>query len=119
MPAGLSIRKANHKAFNKIRRLLYGDIVLKFFEKKTGDAILLTQITDGWLPDEERIRGQIETLFKVEVIDQEKMTADVTSRVNRLQWGTNYCKVDSQDPPQGEPRIWTFFTKEIKTGAIK
>jgi len=119
MPAGLSIRKANRKAFNKIRKLLYGNVTLKLFEKKTSDAVLLAEITDGWLPDEERIRGQIESLIKIEVIDQDLLTPDVTSRVNRLQWGDNYCKIDSQDPPQGEPRMWTFFTKEIKVGAIK
>ena len=100
-------------------RLKLGNIKLQFFEKLTGEMTLLAEIEDGWCPSEERLRGQIETLFKIEVGDQSGLTTNVTSRVNRLQWGTNYCKVDSQDPPQGEPRVWTFFTKEIKTGGIK
>lgn len=100
-------------------RLKLGSVKLQFFEKKTGDAVLLAELASGWVPDEERIRGQIETLYKVNVVDQAALTLSVTSRVNRLQWGNNYCKVDSQDPPQGEPRMWTFFTKEVKIGAIK
>ncbi len=119
MSDGTEIREAFKEVFDVKRELLYGDVTLKFFEKRSGDPVELVEITSGWLPSSERIRGQIETLFKVEVIDQELLTPDITSRVNRLQWGENYCKVDSQDPPQGEPRMWTFFTKEIKGGAIK
>jgi len=119
MSAGTQIRKANRKALNKIRKLFYGDVTLQFFEKKTGAPLLLAEITDGWLPEEERIRGQIETLFKIEVVDQRDLPVEVAAQVNRLQWGDNYCVVESYDPPQGEPRIWTFFTKEIKIGAIK
>lgn len=100
-------------------RLKLGNVKLKFFEKKTGDTVLLAELVGGWVPSEERIRGQIETLFKIEVAEQALLTTNVTSRVNRLQWGTNYCTVNSYDPPRGEPRVWTFFTKEIKTGAIK
>lgn len=103
----------------KRERLKLGNVKLQFFEKLNGPATLLAEITQGWAPSEERIRGQIETLFKVEVGDQSALTTEVATRTNRIQWGNNYCKVDSQDPPQGEPRMWTFFTKEIKTGAIK
>ncbi|HEX2881005.1 MAG TPA: hypothetical protein VHO25_15845 [Polyangiaceae bacterium] len=114
------ITEAYTEAFDAKREIIYGpSVTLKFFEKKTGAAVQLAEVIGGWLPGEERIRGQIETLFKVRVVEQSALTSDVTSRVNRLQWGDNYCVVNSQDPPQGEPRMWTFFTKEIKTGAIK
>lgn len=103
----------------KRARLKLGYVKLKFFEKLSGTPTLLAEIARGWYPSEERIRGQVETLFKIEVGDQSELTTSVTSRVNRLQWGTNYCKVESYDPPRGEPGVWTFFTKEIKTGAIK
>lgn len=100
-------------------RLKLGNVKLKFFEKKTGDPVLLAEIAGGWVPEEERIRGQIETLFKISVANQTALTTSVTNRVTRLEWGNNYCGVDSIDPPRGEPWVWTFFTKEIKTGAIK
>lgn len=119
MQFGLHAREILRQHFDLARTALHGSVTLKLFEKKSGDLVLLATVSDGWFPSSERIRGQIEGLFKVEVIEQSVLTSDVTSRVNRLQWGDNYCKVDSQDPPQGEPRLWTFFTKEIKVGAIK
>jgi len=103
----------------KRTRLKLGRVKLKFFEKLTGSPVLLAEIESGWCPSSERIRGQIETVFRIDVSDQPLLTANMASRTNRLQWGNNYCKIESQDPPQGEPRIWTFFTKEVKTGAIK
>lgn len=119
MAFGPNVRQIKAHSYDVARKLLLGDVTLKFFEKKTDPPTLLAEVRDGWLPSSERIRGQIETLFKVEVVDQSLLTSNVTSRANRLQWGNNYCKIDSQDPPQGEPRTWTFFTKEVKTGAIK
>ena len=103
----------------KRARLKLGNIKLQFFEKLTGTPTLLAEIEDGWCPSDERIRGQIESLFKIEVGDQLILTADIAKRANRLQWGANYCSKESYDPPQGEARVWTFFSKEVKTGAIK
>lgn len=94
---------------------------LQLFEKNSGAGpnTLLATVATGWKPEQERIRGQVETLYKILVVDQDMLTPDIMDRVDRLAWENFYCTVQSAQPPYREPRIWVFFTKEILIGAIK
>ena len=118
---GGEITEAYAEGFDAYREAFEISGSLMLFEKNTGagENTLLATVEIGWKPDQERIRGLNETLYKVLVIDQDMLTADVMRRVDRLEWGEFYCIVQSAPPPYREPRIWVFFTKEILLGAIK
>lgn len=109
------------EAFDGYREAFELPSALQFLEKKAGQdqPSVLLEIHGGWKPSEERLRGQVETLFTLLVADRNSMTPDVMSRVNRIQWGDNYVGGITYNPPTKEPRIWTFFAKEVKVGAIK
>lgn len=119
--SGGEITKAYAEAFDAYREAFQISGCLKLFEKNTGSGpnTLLATLYTGWKPDQERIRGQVETLYKVLVVDQDVLTPDVMKRVDRLEWDDFYCTVQSAPPPYREPRIWVFFTKEIVLGAIR
>ena len=121
MIRGGDISSAYAEAFDAYREAFEISGSLRLFEKNTGAGAntLLATVETGWKPEQERIRGQVETLYKVLVVDQDVFTEEVMKRVDRLEWGNFYCTVQSAPPPYREPRIWVFFTKEILVGALK
>lgn len=114
------------QAFNARRQAFFpaGSQAFKLFEKKAGPVAIpapeaLLEVTTDWFPTVERIRGQVEELLRVEVIEQEALTEDIARRGARIVWqGTTY-KVESYDAPRDAPRKWIFFCTEIKLGAVK
>lgn len=103
----------------KRKRLLDADATLKLIEKKAGaDENQLAEITSGWGYDDERARGQIETLVVVEVVAREGLTEDTVRRAQRAQSLTRTFTVESYDPPTETPQRWTLYLRELKPGAI-
>jgi hypothetical protein len=120
------------KAFNARRAAFFpaGSQSFKLFEKKAGpvdpETESLLEITKDWWPTVERIRGQVEGLLRIEVLDpildeddQPLLTEEIARKGARILWqGTTY-RVENYDAPRDAPRKWIFFCTEIKVGAVK
>lgn len=103
----------------RVRRLGAG-AELKFFEKRAGQATdALLTITSGWLPTKERNRGDVASLFVIEVAEQVEVTPEIAGRTDRLDVNGLLCTLETWDAPDSEPRVWTFYAREIKQGAVK
>lgn len=76
-------------------------------------------VEGGWLPKTERVRGQVETLLRFDIVDREELTPEIAAASNRINWDGMLLGVTTYNPPIGEPRYWTFFAEEVKEGAIK
>jgi hypothetical protein len=107
-----------------VKRELYlgRDAALQFFEKKAGQAGLgapLFAVTSGWNATKERNRGEVATLFVIEIVEQEGVEADKVARSNRVNVAGTLCVVERFSPPVEQPRMWTVYAREEKVGDIK
>jgi len=108
------------RRFDRERQRTLGEGArLEFFEKRGGqpDEPLLT-ITDGWRVLTERVRGQVETLLRIEVTERDEITPELIARVDRVRSSGMLCGDITFDSPVTEP-VWTIFGREIKQGGVK
>ena len=113
------------RQFDRERERLYGaDASLVLFEKLPGkkDAESLNSllaVPGGWLPRTERLRGEVQALKVVDVIEQADLTLAIVQKADRISINGLICNLETWDAPDAEPRMWTFYGREIKQGAVK
>jgi hypothetical protein len=109
------------KYFDRQRARLNITGPLKLFEKRSGPSSTepLLTIEYGWLPTKERNRGAVETLYVVEVTEREELTQEIVSRTDRMEAGGIMFDDVTWEAPDREPRLWVFYGREVKTGALK
>jgi len=111
--------------FDRERKRHLGEgATLTLLEKKAGPADeTLIEITLGWDFEEERRRGEVESLAVIRVTARDELAPELIARASRARVvtaaGETLYRVESYDLPKRAPLVVTLYARELKPGAVK
>ena len=106
------------RLFDRERARLLPDATLVLvLNAGTGDQADLA-VDGGWFPFKEHKFGEVNSVYKIEITDRDGLTAEVMGEADRLRLDGALYQFN-YDPPLAEPRVWTLYAEELKTGGMR